>query len=154
MSEAATVHASAVLVGERGVLIRGPSGSGKSSLLLGLLAGDPATTWLIADDRVILTAAHGRLIAAAPPALAGLMEIRGQGIVRRPFVSPARLDLVVDLMRLADCERMPTVEAETVVIEAVELPLLRLPIAAAEAPARVRTALARRTGGDALKRSV
>ena len=99
MSEPATVHASAVLVGERGVLIRGPSGSGKSSLVLGLLVGDePATTWLIADDRVILTAAHGRLIAAAPPALAGQLEIRGQGIVRRPFVSPARLHLVVDLL--------------------------------------------------------
>jgi HPr kinase/phosphorylase len=144
MSEPATVHASAVLVGERGVLIRGPSGSGKSSLLLGLLAGDPAATWLIADDRVILAAAHGRLIAAAPAALAGLMEIRGQGIVRRPFVSPARLDLVVDLMALADCERMPAGEAETVAVAGVELPRLRLPIAAAEGPARVRAALARR----------
>jgi len=142
MSEPATVHASAVLVGERGVLIRGPSGSGKSSLLLGLLAGEPATTWLIADDRVILTAAHGRLIAAAPPALAGLMEIRGQGVVRRPFVSPARLDLVVDLIPPADCDRMPPVEAETVAVEGVMLPLLRLPLAAADGPARVRAALA------------
>ena len=154
MSEAATVHASAVLVGECGVLIRGPAGSGKSSLLLGLLAAGPAATWLIADDRVILAAAHGRLVAAAPPALAGLIEIRGQGIVRRPFVSPARLDLVVDLMALADCERMPIAEAETIVLEAVELPRLRLPIAVAEGPARVRAALARRTGGEALKRSV
>jgi HPr kinase/phosphorylase len=154
MSEPATVHASAVLVGERGVLIRGPSGSGKSSLLLGLLAGEPAATWLIADDRVILTAAHGRLIAAAPPSLAGQLEIRGQGIVRRPFVSPARLHLTVDLMRLADCERMPSAEAEAIVLEGVELPRLRLPIAATEGPARVRAALARPTGGEALKRSV
>lgn len=143
MSEPATVHASAILVGERGVLIRGPSGSGKSSLLLGLLAGDPVAAWLIADDRVILTAAHGRLIAVAPPALAGLMEIRGQGIVHRDFVSPARLHLVVELMRLADCERMPPAEIETVALAEVELPLLRLPIAAAEGPARVRAALTR-----------
>jgi HPr kinase/phosphorylase len=144
MSEPATVHASAALVGERGVLIRGPSGSGKSSLLLGLLAGEPATTWLIADDRVVLAAAHGRLIAAAPPAIAGLMEIRGQGIVRRPFVSPARLDLVVDLVPPADCDRMPPAEAETVAIEGVVLPVLRLPRAVVDGPARVRAALARR----------
>jgi serine kinase of HPr protein (carbohydrate metabolism regulator) len=144
MSEPATVHGSAVLVGERGVLIRGPSGSGKSSLLLGLLASEPATTWLIADDRVVVTAAHGRLIASAPPVLAGLMEIRGQGIVRRPFVSPARLHLVVDLMPLSDCDRMPDREAETVGVEAIELPLLLLPIAGADGPVRVRAALAER----------
>jgi HPr kinase/phosphorylase len=144
MSEPATVHGSAVLVGERGVLIRGPSGSGKSSLLLGLLASEPATTWLIADDRVVVTAAHGRLIASAPPVLAGLMEIRGQGIVRRPFVSPARLHLVVDLMPLSDCDRMPDREAETVSVEAIELPLLLLPIAGADGPVRVRAALAER----------
>ena len=144
MSEPATVHGSAVLVGERGVLIRGPSGSGKSSLLLGLLASEPATTWLIADDRVVVTAAHGRLIASAPPVLAGLMEIRGQGIVRRPFVSPARLHLVVDLKPLSDCDRMPDREAETVSVEAIELPLLLLPIAGADGPVRVRAALAER----------
>jgi serine kinase of HPr protein (carbohydrate metabolism regulator) len=144
MSEPATVHASAILVGERGVLIRGPSGSGKSSLLLGLLMAEPATTWLIGDDRVVLTAVHGRLLAAAPAALAGLLEIRGQGIVRRPFVSPARLDFVVDLMPLADCPRMPPAEAATVAVEGIALPVLRLPIASPDGPARVRVAVLRR----------
>src|SRR5690349_24886199 len=105
MSHPATVHASAILIGERGVLIRGASGAGKSSLLLGLLTADPNTTWLIADDRVVLTPAHGRLVAGTPAELAGLMEIRGQGIIRRPFVSPARIDLVVDLVPAASAER-------------------------------------------------
>ena len=143
MSEAATVHASAVLVGERGVLIRGASGTGKSSLLLGLLASDPAATWLIADDRVILTAAHGRLIAATSPALAGLMEIRGQGIVRRSFVSPACLDLVVDLTPLESCRRMPSIATERVALHGVQLRRLCLPIGAVDGPARVRAGLAR-----------
>jgi HPr kinase/phosphorylase len=143
MSEPKTVHASAVLVGEHGVVIRGASGSGKSSLLLGLLAADPAATWLIADDRVTLLAAHGRLIAAAPPALAGLLEIRGQGIVRRTFVSPARVDLIVDLMPLESCQRMPAADAESVVVEGVTLARLSLPIGCADGPLRVRGALAR-----------
>jgi HPr kinase/phosphorylase len=142
MSEPATVHGSAILLGEHGVLIRGAAGSGKSSLLLGLLESASASTWLVADDRVVLTSAHGRLIAAAPAALAGLLEVRGQGIVRRAFVSPVRLHLVVDLAPLAACERMPAPTAETVTVEAVELPLLRLPIGIADAPARVRVRLA------------
>jgi serine kinase of HPr protein (carbohydrate metabolism regulator) len=155
MTDPATVHASAVLLGERGVLIRGAAGSGKSSLLLGLLADAAASTWLIADDRVILTPANGRLVAAVPPMLAGLLEIRGQGIVRRPFVSPARLHLVVDLLPRSDCDRMPMPQAETVSIASIELPLLRLPIGIADGPVRVRAALARQAfGSQPLKFSV
>ena len=141
MNRPATVHASAVLVGERGVLIRGASGAGKSSLLLGLLAADPGATWLIADDRVMLTATHGRLVAAAPAQVAGLMEIRGQGIVRRPFVSPARVDFVVDLVAGPSAERMPPAETETVAVDGVDLPRLCLPVGLADGPLRVRAAL-------------
>ena len=145
MTESVTVHASAVLDGERGVLIRGGAGSGKSSLLLGLLTDAAASTWLIADDRVMLTPANGRLIAAVPPVLAGRLEIRGQGIVRRRFVSPARIHLVVDLLPLAECDRMPAPrQAETVSIASIELPLLRLPIGLADGPVRVRAAVAER----------
>jgi serine kinase of HPr protein (carbohydrate metabolism regulator) len=144
MTEPATVHASAVLLGEHGVLIRGPAGSGKSSLLLGLLTDPQASTRLIADDRVILTPANGRLIAVVPPALAGLLEIRGQGIVRRPFVSPARLHFVVDVVPLGDCDRMPMPQADTISVASIELPLLRLPIGIADGPVRVRAAVAER----------
>ena len=82
--------------------------------------------------------------AVVPPVLAGLLEIRGQGIVRRRFVSPARIHLVVDLLPLAECDRMPAPPAETVSIASIELPLLRLPIGLADGPVRVRAAVAER----------
>jgi HPr kinase/phosphorylase len=141
MSPPATVHASVALIGEGGVLIRGPSGSGKSSLLLSLLADDTAA--LVADDRVALAAANGRLIASVPDEIAGLMEIRGQGIVRRPHVSPVVVDLVVDLAPVEACPRLPLSEADgRVVIAGVTLPRVHVAIGAADGAVRVRAALA------------
>src|SRR4029077_15340497 len=85
-SPPATVHASAVLVGPRAVLIRGPSGSGKSRLALELIemarTGSLPFARLVADDRVHLEAAHGRLLARPAEALAGLIEVRGGGLLR------------------------------------------------------------------------
>src|SRR4051794_206683 len=107
LPEAATVHASAIVVGEKGVLIRGGSGSGKSSLVLAMLTRDLVPTRLIADDRVVLTAENGRLQASVPDKLAGLLEVRGLGLLRRPFVSPAQISLVVDLLPVAQCPRLP-----------------------------------------------
>jgi HPr kinase/phosphorylase len=140
---ATTVHAGALVVGEHGILIRGPSGSGKSSLLLALLSANPGTAWLTADDRVVLAEAHGRLVAAAPETIAGLIEIRGQGIVRRCHVSPARIHLVVDLAPAEACPRLPSPAEERVSIEGVELTHLILPIAATDGPIRVRAVLER-----------
>jgi HPr kinase/phosphorylase len=140
---AATIHAGALIVGAQGVLIRGPSGSGKSSLLLAILSANPRTSWLTADDCVLLAATHGRLIAAVPDSIAGLLEIRGQGIVRRRHVSPARIHFVVDLTPSEQCPRLPLPEAERVSIEGVQLPCLTLPIAVADGAIRVRSALER-----------
>jgi serine kinase of HPr protein (carbohydrate metabolism regulator) len=97
-----TIHASAVVVGDRGVLVRGASGAGKSSLALALVAAFGARAVLVADDRVALSAAGGRLVATAPAAIAGAMEVRGLGIIAAPHLSPAVIDLVVDLVPLAD----------------------------------------------------
>lgn len=138
-----TIHASAVAIGEDGVLIRGPSGSGKSSLVLGLIDRDPAATRLIADDRIELGATRGRLIATAPAALAGKLEVRGQGIVDVAYRSPAAIRLVVDLLPPEDCPRMPEPPDCRVEILGVVLPRLMLPIAAADGPARVRFAVRR-----------
>ncbi len=126
MSANATIHASAALAGEHGVLIRGASGSGKSSLVLALIAMDATRNALIADDRVALAAHHGRLVARVPPRLAGLIEVRGQGILKQPHVSPAVIDLVVDLMAAADCPRMPEVDDRTA-IDGIALPRLIVP---------------------------
>jgi HPr kinase/phosphorylase len=129
-----TIHASAVLVGTRGLLIRGDSGAGKSQLVLRLIGaateGRLAFARLVADDRVFVTAAHGRLIARAPGELAGLIEIRGLGIRRLPYEPAAVIRLVVDLA--AEAERMPPATATEVEIEGVRLP--RLAVAPGEDP--------------------
>ncbi len=138
-----TVHASAVAVGDRGILIRGPSGSGKSSLVLGLIDRDPDTTRLVADDRLSLVAERGRLVATAPPAIAGKLEVRGQGIFEMPYLSPCSMDLVVDLLPAAACPRFPDERDRTVAINGVRLPRLMLPAGSADGVARVRFALAR-----------
>ena len=107
---AATIHASAVLIGAHAVLIRGPSGSGKSRLALALLQaaerGALRFARLVADDRAHVEAAHGRLLVRPAPALAGLIEVRGLGIRRMPYEPLAVVRTVVDLGQ-AGAERMP-----------------------------------------------
>ena len=126
-----TIHASAVLVGAHAVLIRGPAGSGKSRLALSLIqAADRRPlifARLVADDRVHVQAAHGRLIARPPPALAGLLEVRGLGIRRLPHEAMAVVSWVVDLAA-ATAERLPDGAATQATIEGISLP--RLAVAA------------------------
>lgn len=89
------VHATAVAFGpDRGVLIEGPSGSGKSGLALALVA---AGAELVADDRAVLFAAGGVLFARAPRAIRGLIEARGLGLLRLPSRALARIGLIVAL---------------------------------------------------------
>lgn len=131
---AATVHASAVLVGRRAVLIRGPSGSGKSRLALALIemgrTGAFAFARLVADDRVLLSARHGRLVARPPATLAGLIEVRGLGLMRLAHEPSAVVGLIVDLAA-ADAERLPEPAARQADIEGIALP--RLAVASADA---------------------
>jgi HPr kinase/phosphorylase len=143
MSLPDTVHASAVAVGAHGVLIRGASGSGKSSLVLALIDRDPETTRLVADDRVTLTVDSGRLVAAAPAPLAGKLEVRGLGIVDIGHVSPSTIALIVDLLPADQCPRMPEPAEMAASVMGVVLPRLMLPIGAVDASARVRFALRR-----------
>lgn len=124
---APTIHASAVLFGHRGILIRGPSGSGKSALALSLLqSANEIFARLVGDDRIHLEASHGRLLMRPATVLQGLVEIRGLGIVRVPFEPVAVAHLVVDL-ETADMPRLPDPASLTVSIEGV--PLARLPVA-------------------------
>jgi len=128
---ATTEHASAVLVGARAVLIRGPSGAAKSRLALQLIqaadAGSLRFARLVGDDRVHLWAANGRLLVSPAPALAGLIEVRGLGIRRLPHEPIAVVGLVVDLAA-ADAERLPERGTQHTVIAGVSLP--RLAVAA------------------------
>lgn len=125
---AETIHASCVLLGEAGVLIRGASGAGKSALCLALLdraEREGRHARLVGDDRVRLEARHGRLVARPHPALAGLIEIRGHGIRRLAAHAPAAVvRLVVDLVETA--ERLPAPAPATVRLLGVSLPRLAL----------------------------
>ncbi|HXW41791.1 MAG TPA: HPr kinase/phosphatase C-terminal domain-containing protein [Xanthobacteraceae bacterium] len=149
----ATIHAAAVLVGARAVLIRGPSGAGKSQLALELIAaaqaGQLRFARLVGDDRVHLQSAGGRLLVRPAPALAGLIELRGIGIVRRDYEPCAVVGLVVDLAA-ADAERLP--QRQTVELEGVNLP--RLAVAAGNAALPAVLALLASGGAGADPRAV
>lgn len=125
MTAGASVHASAVRIGPRAVLIRGPSGSGKSRLAFALImagrAGVVAAAELVGDDRVMLAAAHGRLTVRPATELAGMIEVRGLGIRRCAFAAEAEVGVVVDLAA-PDAARLPSLEAARAVIDGVTLP--------------------------------
>jgi HPr kinase/phosphorylase len=135
MAQAATVHASAALVGARAILIRGPAASGKSRLAWALIeaaeAGRLRFARLIADDRVALEACHGRLLARAPRALEGLIEVRALGIRRIAYEPTAVVGLVVDLAA-PDAERLPGQAIRETVVEGIRLP--RLAVASGQDP--------------------
>jgi HPr kinase/phosphorylase len=124
------LHASAVLVGERGVLLRGVSGAGKSLLalaLIGRVRREGGFAALVGDDRVWLEAIHDRIIARGAPKLAGLCERRCQGLVEAPHEAEAVIRLVVDLAeRGATPPRMPEVDDLYVTVGGVALPRLRI----------------------------
>jgi HPr kinase/phosphorylase len=133
----ASVHASAVLVGDRAVLIRGPSGAGKSRLAFDLIlagrSGQIPPSLLVGDDRVHLEAGDGRLVVRPAPELAGLIEIRGLGIRRCEFAAKAVVGLVVDL-DAADAERLPPPDALRTVISGAILPRIAVGKAYAALP--------------------
>ncbi len=119
------IHASALVVRETGVLIRGASGAGKSVLALGLLEACSQRGCygaLIGDDRTALTLTGGRVIAAGHLAITGLIERRGFGIEAIDHEANALIGLVVDLTAAAQGERLPEPSALVVELETVLLP--------------------------------
>lgn len=130
-----SVHASAVKVGTLAVLIRGPSGSGKSRLAFDLImagrAGVVESAVLVGDDRVHLATVGHEIEVRPAPRLAGLIEVRGLGIRHCDFVEHATVGLVVDL-DAAEAERLPATESLKTSISGVEIP--RIPVGRGYSP--------------------
>ncbi len=129
------LHGTCLEIDGVGVLLRGPSGSGKSDLALRMMDGGAR---LVADDQVETQALGGRLRAVAPEALDGLMEVRGVGVVSVPTLASVEVGLVIELMPSEDVPRMP--EPSHTEIEGVRLPLF--PIAPFESSAAAKLRLA------------
>ncbi|MDA8232912.1 MAG: HPr kinase/phosphatase C-terminal domain-containing protein [Magnetospirillum sp.] len=129
------VHGTTVDIQGNGVLVRGPSGSGKSDLALRLI--DSGAT-LVADDQTELFREGGSLSARAPATLAGLIEVRGVGIVRLPHRASAPVALVVDLVPADAVERLPM--PANVRCLGVDVPLLRIAAFEVSTVAKVRLA--------------
>lgn len=133
MSGCLLVHATAVAIDGEAVLLRGPSGSGKSDLALRLL---DAGAQLVADDQTLLRRAGRHLLASAPTSLAGLLEIRGVGILRVAAAAATPLVLIADLIPSGEVERLPEARRETIL--GVSVPVFGLAPFEASAPAKLR----------------
>jgi serine kinase of HPr protein (carbohydrate metabolism regulator) len=130
------LHGTAIALNGEGILLRGPSGSGKSDLALRLV-DDGAK--LIADDQTELRDSGGAVRLGAPAVIAGRMEVRGLGIVAVPHQESAPLRLVVDLRAAAGIDRLP--EPAWCRFFAYDIPRIELAPFEASAPAKLRLAL-------------
>mgnify|MGYP001285304507 CR=1 FL=1 len=139
------VHATAIALGGRAVLIRGAPGMGKSDLALRCLSLAPTAllphaALLVSDDQVRLVTQNGKVLASAPAELKGLLEVRGLGIVRVPSVATAEVALIADLAQSGTIERMPDPWPVAEIL-GYQFPVLRLRPFEASAPVKLLLAL-------------
>ena len=132
-----TLHASTVALDGRAVVISGPSGSGKSDLALRLL---DRGFMLVSDDRTLVRKDGDKLVASAPPNIAGKLEIRGIGIVDMDTVGDVPVALLVELT--SDIQRLPDDNRDRPVL-GVRVPVISIDAMSASAPSKVALALDR-----------
>jgi serine kinase of HPr protein (carbohydrate metabolism regulator) len=121
------LHGTAIVIGDRGIFIRGKSGTGKTELALELLRRGAAFgryARLVADDQVFTSSSGGKLLMTAPDTIAGLVEVRGLGPRVIAWQAQAIIDLVVTLVDPSQAERMP--EPGFATLHSVSLPDLKL----------------------------
>ena len=136
MSRNTLVHATAVAIDGRALLLRGPSGAGKSDLALRLI---DAGARLVADDQSELYRDAETVRVRAPATIAGLIEVRGLGIMRLNPLESAPLALIADLLPPQGLERLP--QRRTEAILGIAIPVIAMAPFEASAPAKLRVAL-------------
>ena len=123
-----THHACALEINNIGILIKGSSGSGKTSLMMGLLERanqNNLEAFLISDDQIHLNLSNKTLEARVPETISGLVEIHGFGIVNHQHKETTNIALVVELVEDETIERLP--EKQFFDFKTVKLPLLKVP---------------------------
>lgn len=130
------VHGTVVAIGDWAVLMRGPSGAGKSDLALRLIEEGGS---LVADDQVDLSLSGGLVYASAPATIAGLLEVRGIGVVSVPPRVRAPLALILDLVPAGQVARLP--EARTEGLLGLDFPVLDFYPFEVSASGKVKVAL-------------
>lgn len=123
------VHGTAIVLGKRGLIFLGPPGAGKSELAFACLAAARSQgvfAALVADDQVFISMENGQTIATRPASIAGLMELRGSGIVTLESVERAALHLAIRVIDPLRDERLPPAGERTDLGGLADLPLIRL----------------------------
>lgn len=131
-----TIHATTVSLDGRGVILRGPSGSGKSDLALRLINEGAL---LVADDQTILFVESGRLMAQPPAEIAGKMEVRGVGVVKMGPPAIVPVFLLIDMSDPDDVPRMT--DFAPVELVGHQIPRIHLAPFEMSATAKVKLAL-------------
>ncbi len=123
-----THHACALQINQTGILIKGQSGSGKTSLMMGLLERakqENTNGFLVADDQVSLIRENDNLIAITPKQIAGMVEIRGFGIVNYEYKKNCEINLVAEIIEDEAMERMP--HQKFWEHQSIKVPLVQVP---------------------------
>lgn len=131
------IHATCIAIDDQGILITGPSGSGKSDLGLRLIEQGAS---LVSDDYTELVKKGPDLIGYAPPSIAGLLEVRHLGVIRFQHLESVKIRLVIDLCEDHHLDRLP--DDTYMTVEGIDLAKVRLCAFHASAPAKVGLALA------------
>lgn len=127
------LHATTIMINQKAVVITGAAGCGKSDLALRLIDGGGT---LIADDQTQLSVIDGQLLAASPPSIVGLLEIRHVGIYKVPYITDIPVHLCVDAATGVRVDRLPP--ADTVEWLGCKVPRIRLDLLLPSTPAKIR----------------
>ncbi|KQV20257.1 serine/threonine protein kinase [Rhizobium sp. Root1203] len=126
---APNIHATAIVIGKTGLLFLGPSGWGKSMLAFACISEGNRlgiASMLVADDQVLISQRNGAVVAVCPPSIAGLIELRGTGIVRVPHVAEAPMHYAILPGDASGPDRLPPDGERVTIADHVDLPAIRL----------------------------